>query len=196
MNSISTAQKIDSFALLEDGWDYGSGGPMAEKNLDAARGWNTFLSAFPFSYTDAFPSGDGRVTIAAGAGDYYIEIIVESDLTISVAYDFKKKQKFYRLHMSNEGALQSILEMSGELCSASTSSIKRNSTRKKTNLPAQPLQIIVDHYQSSKPIVLSEPALQYVDIFDTTTVTCLDMSSVTPQYFGNLTPTTSQAAVS
>jgi hypothetical protein len=147
-NTLSEAEKeLDSFADLEHGWDYGRGGPIHETTLNVAREWLHVLESHPFSNIATFPGSSGKVTIAASSGDHYLEVIVEPDLSISVAYDFRKKQKFFRLHLKAEEAQQSVSEVLGEICSAPISSILENITFTKASLSAMPLRIMEDHYQ-------------------------------------------------
>jgi hypothetical protein len=187
-------EKINSFADLPDGWDYGSGGPIDRNALEQARLWNFYLSSQAFDYTDAFAGSEGKVTIVAGRGDHYIEVIIHTDQTYSVAYDYKRKQKFYRLRQSIGAAMQSVQEALGEIWSASTSSIRESLTLAKINSPAMPSQIIKDRYLSlelnaSKTLMnLFAPTSE--NIMDTWYATSL----ANPLFFGDSTQTNFQKA--
>jgi len=94
-----TDRKIISFLHLRPGWDYGAGGPIPREIVDAALAWNHFLQALGFVDTEAFPGTDNEIVVGAGYGDHYFEVIVEPDLTVSIGYDFKNKQVFYKPKM-------------------------------------------------------------------------------------------------
>jgi hypothetical protein len=106
-----TALKILSFAYLPTGWDYGCGGPIEEEVRNLGLAWNSFFHSVGYLETDAFPGGDGELVVASGYGDHYFEIIVETDATISLAYDFAGKQVFYRPNISFYEAQQTITKM-------------------------------------------------------------------------------------
>jgi hypothetical protein len=112
----STEDKINSFANLRAGWDYGAGGPIPMHTRDLAIAWNRVLQSQGLVETDAFPGADGEIVVAAGIGEHYLEVIVEPDDTISVAYDFRGKQAAYRPNMPSMEAVQYILELAGQIC--------------------------------------------------------------------------------
>jgi hypothetical protein len=117
---LSLSEKLKSFADLEEGWDYGAGGPVPEHRIRAAQTWNRILELFGFSKLDASPGSDGEISIAGSCGDRYLEIVVESDdVSASVAYDFKGEQQFYVRRPVIE-ALDLVLDVAGEIWSAST----------------------------------------------------------------------------
>ena len=76
---VHTEEKIKSFAFLSEGWDYGLGGPIAEKTIQIALGWHRFLYTQGFLRTSAGPGSDGDIDISASLDDHLIEIIVEPD---------------------------------------------------------------------------------------------------------------------
>jgi hypothetical protein len=127
LSAQTVASKIESFAALPVGWDYGTGGPIAFPVINSALEWNDFLVQQGPSYTDAFPGSDGEIVLAAGFGDDYIEVIVESDgRTVSVAHDFQRKQMLYRSYESQEEAKQLVRNIVGQRWNASTSFIQEN----------------------------------------------------------------------
>jgi hypothetical protein len=93
--SDATATKIAGFSTLPIGWDYGAGGPMAYSTINLAWRINTFLRQLGFSDIDAFPGADGEISIGVISGEHYVEIIVEPDETMAIAYDFQGKQESY-----------------------------------------------------------------------------------------------------
>ena len=118
--------KIKSFAHLQHGWDYGQGDPIAQPIISAALILSKLLKFLGFSNFDASPGTDGEISIAGSAGEHYLEIIINSDHTLSVAHDLDRRQQFYRLNQSAIEALGSILEATGQLWSAYISYTQRN----------------------------------------------------------------------
>jgi hypothetical protein len=118
---VTVTDKIDSFAALQKGWDYAAGEPIPTDRTRAAKVWVSFLEFLGFSNLDASPGSDGEISVAGSFGDHYLEIIVEADdKSISIAYDFEGKQKFYKLKMPFIEALASIMDVMGEIWNAST----------------------------------------------------------------------------
>ena len=139
--SMDTERKISSFAALPRGWDYGSGGPIAQSTLETAFEWNSFLRGRGFLETDAFPGGAGEVVIAAGYGDHYLEIIVEPDGKISVAYDRNGKQELYLPNMAYAEAKWTISSIVGQIWSLSGYYIPTSSTNVQKNSLDWPSEI-------------------------------------------------------
>jgi hypothetical protein len=127
-SSLTAVEKIISFSQLTEGWDYGSGGPIPERTLRIALTWNERLYNLGFWDTNASPGTDGEVAIGAGWENHYIEVIIEPDDTISVAYDFANKQVFYRLRMLDADAYQTLQELAWQIWTASTSYTQANIT--------------------------------------------------------------------
>jgi len=130
-------RKISSFAALLDGWDYGRGGPISQATLDSAFEWNRFFRQRGFLQTDAFPGGDREVVITAGFGDHDIELIVEPDGKISVAYDRAGQHELYRANLAPIEATWVVTNLMGQICSASGFFIPINSTNAAKNLSNQ-----------------------------------------------------------
>jgi hypothetical protein len=126
-------QKISSFAALPQGWDYGKGGPIPQETLDAAFEWSRYLRARGFWDTDAFPGSDGEIAVAAELGDHYLEIIVEPDGNVSIAYDRKGKQQLYLPNMSTAEARWAVSQMVGLIWSASGYYTQPSSTNVQKN---------------------------------------------------------------
>jgi hypothetical protein len=116
---MDTENKIDSFATLAEGWDYGHGGPIARPTLETAVEWNAILRSLGFFETNAFPGGDGEVAVTAGYGAHHLEIIIEPDRKISIAYDQEGKQKLYLPSLSAPEAKWAVSRIAGEIWSAS-----------------------------------------------------------------------------
>lgn len=162
----STEDKIDSFAYLRRGWDHGQGGPIAEKTRKIAKAWNEFLQFHEFWETDAFANGGGEILIAVRCGDHYFELIVEADHTISVAYDFKRRQVFFRSHMNVLRAQQTVLEIKGRIWSTFAYSTQTNTMWNRDNLLGSLLRIPAVDYQSLLGTAFRLPASPFAPIFE------------------------------
>jgi hypothetical protein len=133
----STEDKINSFANLRDGWDYGAGGPIPKHTRDLAIAWNQVLRSQGLMDTDAFPGADGEIVVATGIGEHYLELIVEPDDSISVGYDFRGKQTAYRPNMQSMEAVQYILDLAGKICVSLGYYTLTNTTKNKASLLGQ-----------------------------------------------------------
>jgi hypothetical protein len=190
--TLDTAQDtnaaINSFARLPRGWDFGRGGPIPERTLALARAWNTFLQSCGFSAIEAFP-GEEEVMLAVSDGDHYFEIIIENDRTISIAYDFERKQVFYRPRMSQHKALETLAEIMGRKWSASGFFTRVATASGSTNLHGLRLGTApkMEVYLSWTGTVSEPPVYPSGPIFDSTTNDTLGWSGSLPS-FGNLIP--------
>jgi hypothetical protein len=128
LDEDSTDNTIRSFAFLPLGWDYGNGGPIQKNIIDAAIEWNGFLGTQGFK-TDAFPGGGGEIVISASFGDHYLEVISETKVMLTETYNIREKQVIYRLQKSSDEAKKTVLNIAGQIWSASTSFILRNTIR-------------------------------------------------------------------
>ena len=147
--SSEIERKISSFAALARGWDYGRGGPISQDVLDCAFEWNRFFRKRGFLETDAFPGGDGEVVIAAGCGVHDIEIIIEPDEKISIAYDCGGQHKLYQPNLAPIEATWVVTNLIGQICSASGFFTPINLTSAAKNLSSQ-------HSVTQKTMVASQ----------------------------------------
>jgi hypothetical protein len=189
----NTEQTIRSFADLPEGWDYGEGDPIAKPVIDAALKWNSFLGLQGFR-TDAFPGAEGEISVSASVDDHYLEVIVEADEKVSVAYDYQRKQVFYKLRRTPEEAREIVFEVMGKIWSVSTSPIRANIIQQIIGGADPPLRTIRALYQSSDAIVSLIEGRPSANTF----VTILDMQqalSAPRRFFGDSTPIASQELV-
>jgi hypothetical protein len=184
---MGVEDKIESFANLPQGWDYGAGGPIPKKTRDAALEWNNLLKFHGFGDTDAFAGGSREIVIALTSGDHYLEVIVEPDDSVSVAYDYQRKQMFYRPKLSDLEAQLAIQEVVRRIWSASgyftlTSIILGNA-----NLRGQLLGMSMAGYPSSSGPASLPPGTPPQIIYGTT-ISAFQEWSVIPRSSGDLTP--------
>lgn len=114
-----TVEKIASFRHLRLGWHYGEGGPIDESVIYAAAGffWQFFLRGF--NDADAFPGAHGEVMVTAYEGDHYVEVIAETDGSVSVAYEFKDEEMCVSERISPAEATKVLTELVGIIWSTS-----------------------------------------------------------------------------
>jgi hypothetical protein len=180
--------KITSFGNLRHGWDYGDGGPIPKRTRDLAIQWNRFLQT-QFGETDAFPGGSGEIVIATGNDTHYLELIVEPDDSVSLAYDFQGKQAFYRPNMPAIEAVQVLIELAGQICGVLGYYTPTNTIRNEGNLRAQrsATQRMMAAYPSSEWNVFVSEEDQFV-ITSKNFTRESQASWETPQFFGSLNP--------
>jgi hypothetical protein len=186
LNPSTTEDKISSFANLPRGWDYGAGGPIPERTRRIALAWNEFLQINGMLDTDAFAGGAGEIVIAAGLGDHYLEVIVEPDNSISVAYDFKGKQVFYRLKMPVLEASNAVLEVVGRIWNVFDYYTRINTIPNSASSLARRSGTLTEDYLLSSGIAFSQPEIPSQAIY-VSTINVSQGSSATPRYSGNLT---------
>ncbi len=182
----SAVNKINSLALLPDGWDYGSGGPISDSVRISALEWNQFLNWSGFWSTDAFPGGDGEVVLATSFGPHYVEVIVEPDSSVSVAYDRYGKQVLYDLRLRSEKARSVIKSIVEQIWNASILSTQKNSTPRITGGQGRRLETIKGRYLLLNAIASQTPDQESVSISRVITSSGQELWGIHP-YIGNLT---------
>lgn len=82
-----TLAKIDSFASLPVGWDYGEGVPASVNTVSLARDIFYELTQLGFTRTEAFPGTDGGIQVTAYEGGLqHIIVIVKPSGKISLTH--------------------------------------------------------------------------------------------------------------
>jgi hypothetical protein len=127
-SSSDAVDKITEFAQLPEGWDYGQGGPVSQDAVSKALAWEGFFSLRGWR-TNAGPGTDGEIAVSGSLGDSRIEVIVEPDSTLTIAYDFKNRRVLYEPRMSVQEAHKRILEIVERSWNAFVYSIPKNTTR-------------------------------------------------------------------
>lgn len=135
------SQKIDSFRDLKVGWHYGSGAPSPERVIHDAHQWSEYLSGLGLIDVDAFAGDGGETLLSAMLGGHAVDLIVETDRTLSVAYDRDDKQIWYRSHVPAWTARSYVAFLAGEIWNSFAGSIAIDSTLGKTGLPVWRLGI-------------------------------------------------------
>jgi hypothetical protein len=166
--SSKTAEKIISFSLLPNGWDYGEGDPIPKDTVDTALAWERFFDLRGWD-TNAGPGTDGEIAISARLGSSRIEVVIEPDRTLTIAYDFEGARVSYAPRISAQKAQERILEII-EPWNSSASSTQRSTTGDQISGLTQRSEIPqrTDRYPFSVKIVSGlpeeRPVLTYGDI--------------------------------
>jgi hypothetical protein len=186
---MSAAEQIDSFGQLDPGWDYGGGTVVEESTIDAAHTWNRLLTMIGLE-TSASPGSEGEIAIAGSYGQFHLEVIVESDQSTSVAYDVRGAQEYYHLRRPTIEVLGSVLNMAGEIWSASTWSTPRSTTPLHTIGPGSHFVTTGDPFQYLQPGVSINSAYPHANTY-VNTGGHMNTSAANPPSFGGLIPMTS-----
>jgi hypothetical protein len=82
-----TLAKIESFASLPVGWDYGQGVPASVNTVSLARDLYYELTQLGFTHTEAFPGTDGGIQLTVYERDLqHIIVIVRPSGEISLTH--------------------------------------------------------------------------------------------------------------
>jgi hypothetical protein len=80
-----TLAKIESFASLPVGWDYGNGVPASVNTVSLARDIFYELTQLGFTRTDTFPGTDGGIQVTAyEGGSQHVIVIVKPSGKVSL----------------------------------------------------------------------------------------------------------------
>lgn len=167
--SSGATAKINSFAGLPEGWNYGRGGPIAASIIREGHRWNEILQWAGFPETDAFPGADGEIEITGYRGDHYIEVIIETNSTISIIYEMREETVLDRRNLTPEMAETTISEeIAGSLWSTLDFFTPAISMLSAAVLPPWPSKIpaMDPAHQSSALFVSWNPAPKFASTSD------------------------------
>lgn len=92
--------KIKGYGSLRPGWHYGEGVTPPDSNIQTAlKLHDTFLDE-GFTRTNAFPGVDGEVRVTAYHNQYYLELTVEVDGSITFVYESGDEEIAYEENLS------------------------------------------------------------------------------------------------
>lgn len=77
MTTQRTVERINEFAGYHAGWHYGEGVSFSRQTIDLALALHSILLDVGICETDAFPSLEGEVIVAAYMGGYVAEMAVQ-----------------------------------------------------------------------------------------------------------------------
>jgi hypothetical protein len=139
--------KINSFADLQPGWDYGSGDAPSENTRNLAIQWSRRLVFLGLSKTNAMPGSEGQISVSGSLANHYIEIIINPDGTVSLDYDIDRKQESYIPNMSTIEAITKLREIMGQAWNALTIFTQGNTIQRTISGADSRLPTIADRYQ-------------------------------------------------
>jgi hypothetical protein len=182
----STFEKLISFVRLEKGWYYGSGGPISINQIFRAIRYFNILKTNGFEDIDAAPGVDGEILLSAEMGSGYIEVILETDLSVSIAYDRDGVQQFYVSHKLPDEADMVIKDVARGIWSASGGFIQSTSIISRVVSPVlhTGIQAVTQGCPLLTAVVFNPEVAQSAIMPDS----IIGRSLPSRQYFGNLIP--------
>ena len=124
---VPAKQKIASFAELDVGWCYGSGGPITSQVRARAHDLVEDLLALGFTQLDALPVSTGEIQVLAYSGQHRLSAILSETLA-DFAYDAGEETRTEQEAITDKFTLlQLIRKASKEIWGMSGSSTQRTS---------------------------------------------------------------------
>lgn len=160
--------KIKSFAHLEKGWHYGDGGPSPKAVVDTALRLAAHLRSLRLDNIDAFAGDSGEISIAAIYGEHTIDVIVETDGSVSVIHDKNDVQQSNEPRLLEATACERVAELARGIWRSSAGYTEIVLTHEKTALTEWHFVIpgTVVAYQSANVTVSinldTRPGVKYV----------------------------------
>jgi hypothetical protein len=176
-----TANKIRSFADLPDGWHFGAGRSASALMISRALGWQDKLRRFGFAITGAFPGANGEIMVTGYEGVHYVEILLETDATVSLVYERGGDEIICLDHASPDQVLAKVEGIAGQIWSTSGYFIQNISTANLTNLKASPSKYTGMARQSYNVSVLERA------VYASTSAHIIPTSAANLPFFGSST---------
>lgn len=127
----ATEAKLCSFATLQKGWHYGSGGPIGAEVLQRAKSILRDLARVGFRRTDVFAGQDFEVLVTAYRRDHYISVIVEPDMSMRFVHEKADQVIAYLETDSTNEIVEAIRTAAREIWNTSASYIRGTSITSK-----------------------------------------------------------------
>lgn len=108
-NSYKIHKKFLDIKNLKKGWFYGKGEPISKEFIDNAIKIDKLSFYNGLFKTDIFPGSDGEICVSIYYCNHYLEIILESDNTVTYSHEFEDKELEYKEEMSLNYALNKIV---------------------------------------------------------------------------------------
>jgi hypothetical protein len=176
-----TTNKIRSFADLPNGWHFGAGRPPSAAMISKALGWHDKLRRVGFADTDAFPGANGEIMVTGYEGSHYVEILLETDATVSLVYERDGVEVICLDHAAPDKISETIEGIAGKIWTTLGYSIQNISTANLTNLKASPSKYTAMARQSYNTTVLEQA------VSATTSEHIILTSGANLPFFGSLT---------
>jgi hypothetical protein len=138
-----TEKKIASFSALPAGWRYGDGGPLRQETLNIGLRLLRLFYQLGLTHTDAFAGEAGELTITAYHESDYVELVIESDRTITLIHEANGEAISHFENIHEPEALGAIREIARAIWNTSAYSIQMTTTGFEADLSAWPSRIRV-----------------------------------------------------
>lgn len=133
--------KIDSFASLPIGWDYGQGVPASVNTVSLARDLYYELTQLGFTRTEAFPGTDGGIQLTAYEVDLqHIVVIIKPSGEISLTHKINGQRIRPSIVADRNMIKTSLRGIAREIWNISVSSTPSSLTTSGGVTPRLPLQ--------------------------------------------------------
>jgi hypothetical protein len=82
-----TLTKLEGFANLQPGWHYGSGGPIPDAVIGAAKVLYRSMILQGLTRNNVSPGADGEVLLTAYHQEFYVSFMIEPNLAITATLE-------------------------------------------------------------------------------------------------------------
>jgi len=181
--SNDTANKIRLFANLPNEWHFGVGRAPSSTMISKALAWHDKLRHSGFAITDAFPGAMGDIMVTGYQGAHYVEILLETDATVSFVYEREGDEVNCLDHVAPDQVSKVLEGIAGAIWSTSDYFTRTTSTASAMSSRAWHSRFMMTVLPSSNSIASSE--LEVVSA--TMPKNFIPPSVGNPPYFGFLT---------
>ena len=133
-----TKRRIELFAQMDKGWDYGKGLPFASGVVSLALRVHKAMVANGFYSTDAFPSPSGEIVVTLYSGNNYVEMEVRPDLLLNFTWERDDVEVVAAEDLKIEDAERYLKQLREESWKLSASSTPYTTTTLRSASTARP----------------------------------------------------------
>lgn len=173
-----TTSKIRSFGSLPNGWHFGVGRAPTNEMVSKALAWHDELLRLGFVVTDAFPGTNGEIMVTGYEGLHYVEILLETDATISLVHERDGAEVTRLDHAMPSRVSETIKDIAGAIWSTSGYFTRNISTASAMSSKAWPSGSMT----TARPSSTSSALLDVVSA--TTSENIIPTSGANLQFFG------------
>ena len=192
---FETRRKLEEFASIPRGWNFGEGVPTPRKIVALANGVLDRAQDLGFQVTDAFPGVSGEVQVNLYQGGHYFEFVIDAPDRVTFVYEQGDEEKEYLEGVTLFEALTALERIAPVVCDFSEFSTDYDITiRQNAALPqsrfAMPVMALAS--PSSSLHVPYNAAHMFASISKPS----IEMSLASLQFIGSLTEATYRLTVS
>lgn len=103
-------EKIESFATLPVGWDYGEGVPASKLVIRKAFIISNYRFFFPSFRTNARPTTEGGIIVTLFLRDHFLDITINPNLKMDLRYEIGIGENYYVEHEEGNVSEDKIFE--------------------------------------------------------------------------------------